>query len=64
MTDREKIIKDTVHKTIAAIKIKCSRVAYSDMVTGEMRETFTISAKDLDKIEKELLKGINHYGNR
>lgn len=62
--DKEKIIKDTVHKTLARVKIRCSRVVYPDRTTGEMQEMFTISAKDLDKIETELLKGSNHYGNR
>ncbi len=50
-----KVKADTVHKTIAAVKTRCSRVAYSDMATGKMRETFTIRGKDLDEIEKELL---------
>lgn len=51
---------DTVHKTIAAVKIKCSRVAYSDMATGHMKESFVIKAQDLDEIEKELTDGKNH----
>lgn len=43
---------DTVHKTIAAVKIKCKRVSYPD---GKgTKEIFMIEAKDLDEIEKEL----------
>ena len=43
-----------VHKTIAAVKIKCKRVAYPD---GDgTKEIFMIDAKDLDEIEKELSK--------
>ena len=50
--DKEKIIKETVHKTIARVKIKCQRVTYPD---GKgIKEIFMIEAKDLDEIEKEL----------
>ena len=45
---------EAVHKTIAAVKTRCSRVAYSDMATGHMKESFVIKAQDLDEIEKEL----------
>jgi hypothetical protein len=54
MPDKDKIIKETVHKTIAAVKIKCKRVTYPD---GQgIKEIFMIEAKDLDEIEKELSK--------
>jgi hypothetical protein len=46
--------EDAVHKTIATVKTMCSRVAYSDMATGHMKESFVIKAQDLDEIEKEL----------
>ena len=46
---------DIVHKTIAAVKIKCKRVSYPD---GKgTKETFFIEAKDLDEIEKSILGG-------
>lgn len=51
-----KVKADTVHKTLAMVKIRCSRVAYSDMGTGKMKETFIIKVEDLDKIEKEMLE--------
>lgn len=51
--EREK--EEIVHKTLARVKIKCQRVAYSDMaVPGVMHEIFTIKGEDLDEIEKEL----------
>ena len=47
--------EETVHKTIARIKIKCQRVSYADMaVPGVNHEIFTIKGEDLDEIEKEL----------
>lgn len=47
---------DIVHKTIAAVKIKCKRVAYPDSTTGKPKEIFMIEEKELDAIEKELSK--------
>lgn len=45
---------DIVHKTIAAVKIRCKRVTYPD---GKgTKEAFFIETKDLDAIEKELSK--------
>ena len=47
--------KDIVHKTLARVKIRCSRASYPDMaVPGVMHEIFTIKGEDLDEIEKEL----------
>ena len=43
-----------VHKTIAAVKIKCKRVTYPDK--GGTKEILMIDVKDLDEIEKELSK--------
>lgn len=56
---KNKTIKSTeaqiVHKTIAAVKIKCKRVTYPD---GQgIKETFMIDAKDLDEIEQSLIRG-------
>lgn len=45
----------TIKKTIDAIKSKGVRNAYSCMISGTLRETYTIKGSDLDEIEKEML---------
>ena len=55
-TVRNQSKADTVKKTIDAIKSKGVRNAYSCMISGNMRETYTIKASDLDDIEKEMLE--------
>lgn len=48
-------IADSVHKTLARVKIKCQRVSYADMAVPKVNhEIFTIKGEDLDEIEKEL----------
>lgn len=47
---------EIVKKTIDAIKSRSDRHTYSCMISGNMRETYTISGKALEEIEKEMLE--------
>lgn len=49
---------EIVKKTIDAIKSRSDRHTYSCMFSGDIRETYTISGKALDEIEKELLEDV------
>ena len=50
---------DTAKKTLDAVRSRATRNAYSCMISGDIRETYTISGKALEEIEKELLEGEN-----
>lgn len=54
--DLENAKTHTVKKALAAIKSRSDRHTYSCMISGDIRETYTISGKALDEIEKELLE--------
>lgn len=49
---------DTIKKTLDAIRSRATRNAYSCMISGDIRETYTISGKALEEIEKELLEDV------
>lgn len=49
-------IADTAKKTLDAVRSRATRNAYSCMISGNIRETYTISGKALEEIEKELLE--------
>ena len=54
--DISEIRADTAKKTLDAVRSRATRNAYSCMISGNIRETYTISGEALDKIEKELLE--------
>lgn len=50
------VLADTAKKTLDAVRSRATRNAYSCMISGGIRETYTISGKALEEIEKELLE--------
>lgn len=54
-TARNQAKADTVRKVITLVKERSLRNAYSCMISGEFRETYTIKGFVLDEIEKEVV---------
>lgn len=50
-------IKEVVPETINKIKKRANCDSYSCLISGEIKETYSISGKALDEIEKELSGG-------
>jgi hypothetical protein len=49
---------ELVKETFDAIKKRANKTSYSCMISGDIHETYSISGKALDELEKELLNEV------